>query len=760
MLANDQIRPIQEWENINPRLIWHRWRMSGIGRTHFQNLVEQNPGALVSYCPTDTELQNWTSFAQSKILEYALLKHFDEPPAKSRIVTLLTFQPLRVRMGLHDLDRTMDDVEQLQLLEQGLPSGKFDTTLAFSNGNRQQREVLIDCGLLAANSLQELLQSNRQFTSKPDYGRAVLCAVVDISMEQHDDTNLPYVSDIADFASATIDLGHDLSPHIKGWLKELAITCKSSPAIALPIAHIFATNNSNHSATFTTSYISVDNITAVLGDWKKKAVLLEQAKGKLAPGSCVPVQSTFSPEGCEFSVQMQKIHPVLETYVDEFALLREIEHPLARCFPLAHGDTGYVETEHWPDSEFAFLSPDLRGPIPFEQKMCRQQMLLKYLARRVAKDIQPEPQGRRFVEPGSGRTCLVDFLYISGEPNFVDFSVTGVGTTQYSSGGFVDIGRAADGQAALARAEHRRQCEERLDEAGCRVARTVAIVRLPGLKIAMPDGQSSESALIVRGFRCVLRVKQLDPLASFYHSVQHEPLVASFLSHNQLLPPEQSKLSSLNYGIERQLEAYSGNVFYAAADDPRGLYSNIGATNLSDAARSLRLSAVDMYAPLLLEVAKTRLAAELERDVEKNPVSDDEYLHWFASSMGSQLGRFRLLRFLHDHHHQGTSRYAPDVVYTLVESNVTLMAEFPDLDTGIFLNQEDSCTLDRIQLSRKDFGILKGEFERFHQRDLKATASIVATLAAVVSHGDHATITRAQAEYYRSYEEFISTELG
>ena len=75
MSTNNQIKSIAEWENINPRLIWHRWKMTGIGRMHFQNLVEQNPDALISYCPADTELREWTSLMRSKIAKHCPPTH-------------------------------------------------------------------------------------------------------------------------------------------------------------------------------------------------------------------------------------------------------------------------------------------------------------------------------------------------------------------------------------------------------------------------------------------------------------------------------------------------------------------------------------------------------------------------------------------------------------------------------------------------------------------------------------------------------------
>jgi hypothetical protein len=728
MFGEGQMREIAAWENVEPAMIWHRWRMTEVGRIQFQHLVQCNRNALISYCPTDGELVGWATLLRSELDKQTPPTRLAKQPKTTWVHSIHLFQPENLLI-LAQCDSPSVNDEPLQ-----------GTPLQPSYGRR------------AAATLHEILRKEQKNTSQADYSRQFLSANFIVVSEKHRRSYLPQIDSVTDLATSSFNLEDGTGTLIRQFLTKCVDVCSPRPAIYLPVVQASERPVPDYFSSIKKNGLVVDNLADLLGDWKQRAGLLARAKQKLPPKSSLPIHSQYSPEGCEFRIVMQEHEPTIEVDLCKTAKLDELDHPLARYFPLAHGESGYVETAPWPGSEFTFLSPELLGPSICEMKSDREQILLHYLGRRIVKGASPDALGRRFVEPGSGRTCLVDFLYLRGDSRFVDFSVTGIGTTQYSDRGFVDIGRKADGQAALARAEHRKYCGERLEEAGCRVAKVVAIISLPRLDVLMPDGGLSPSALIVRGFRCVLRVKQLDPLASFYHSVQHIPLVTSFLCNDRFFFLPKFGANGVSTDLQRQAEAHLLNFFYAKADDPRELYSASFVTAESDASPiSRRVAAIEMYAPMLIEIAKMRLSSELSRDPETESVSDDEYVRWFASKMGSQLALMRKLRFLHDHHHEGTSRYSPEIVYTLVETNVTLLAEFPDLDTGVFLDHMDSCVLDRIQLSQTDFKILHSDFERFHAHDVMAAASIVTTVAAVTSHNDSETIAHARADYWQSY---------
>ena len=735
MVSEGQIREIASWESIEPAMIWHRWRMTEVGRIHFQHLIRCNPNALVSYCPTAGELVEWATMLQSELDKQLAPTRIAKQLKTIWVHSLYLFQPEKVFVLARCAGQSLNDDPF-----QGTPL-------------RPSKLVKIDYARRSAATLRDILRNEQKFTSKPDYSRQFLLVNFIVGSEKRQRSYLPQIESITDLTTSGFNPDGSTGALMRRFLTKCLDVCSPRPAINLPVVQTSEMPVPDYFSSIKKNSLVVDNLADLLGDWKRRACLLAQARQKLPSKSSLPIHSQFSPEGCKFRIVMQEHEPTIEVDLCKAAKLDELDHPLAKYFPLAHGDSGYVETAPWPGSEFTFLSPELRGPFICEMKADREQMLLRYLGRRIVKEASPDALGRRFVEPGSGRTCLVDFLHLREDTKFVDFSVTGIGMTQYSDHGFVDIGRKADGQAALARAEHRKYCGERLEEAGCRVAKVVAIISLPGLDVLMPDGGSSPSALIVRGFRCVLRVKQLDPLASFYHSVQHIPLVTSFLCNDRLFLLPKFDANGVSTNLQRQGEAHLLNLFYAKADDPRELYSTSSVAAESDASPiSRRVAAIETYAPVLIEIAKVRLSGELSRDPETETISDDEYVCWFASKMGSQLALMRKLRFLHDHHHEGTSRYSPEVVYTLVETNVTLLAEFPDLDTGIFLDRMDSCALDRIQLSQTDFKILYSDFERFHERDVMAAASIVTTLAAVTSHNDSETIARAQADYWQSYQ--------
>src|SRR5437870_12579013 len=117
------------------------------------------------------------------------------------------------------------------------------------------------------------------------------------------------------------------------------------------------------------------------------------------------------------------------------------------------------------------------------------------------------------------------------------FPSTGVARTPYSKEGHqlkaAHIGRFMP----LERARHRHRLARALGRVGCRVPETAAIIRLPGLETTMRDESKMPAALMVRGFRSVLRVKQLDPIANLLLSDRHRPAVEGLLRQaNQTAP--------------------------------------------------------------------------------------------------------------------------------------------------------------------------------------------------------------------------------
>src|SRR5260370_11235517 len=77
----------------------------------------------------------------------------------------------------------------------------------------------------------------------------------------------------------------------------------------------------------------------------------------------------------------------------------------------------------------------------------------------------------------------------------------------------------------------RRDCGARLEAAGCRAGQVVAVIGLPGCVIRVPHAPEIEAGVVVRGFRCMLRVKQLDPVAFFLHSQQYTPAAHALMLH-------------------------------------------------------------------------------------------------------------------------------------------------------------------------------------------------------------------------------------
>jgi hypothetical protein len=419
------------------------------------------------------------------------------------------------------------------------------------------------------------------------------------------------------------------------------------------------------------------------------------------------------------------------------------------------GSPSYIDTAHVPTAYFTYLDGRL-GARTVAPGMTQDAALHKHLCRRR---VPPGSSGeieRRFVEPGVGRACLVPEIHLPAMPMFHDFTVLGVGLTPFSEGGYVEIGRKIDGKASLVRADHRRACAERLEAAGCRTGRVVAIAALPGEDIEMPDQTRSPSALVVRAFRSAYRVKQLDPLICCLHSIQHTPLVGAFLAERavQLRRRSRGSVDTLDdddilaRAIELQSpsqEALRALLGVDAADTEAGWASLVHAA---------RVAAIKDWAPELLRPVMARLA--LEQDLARD-MTLEQYVRWFARCVASQVAAWRRLRFLHDYHQPGIGRWRPDHLYTLGENNVTLLGEFPDLDTGIFVDDDDGYLAQAIQLAPRDVAVLREGFSHFHARDVAAAETVVRTLALLVCRDDPGMVATALQDYRTAYSAGAST---
>ncbi len=417
---------------------------------------------------------------------------------------------------------------------------------------------------------------------------------------------------------------------------------------------------------------------------------------------------------------------------------------LAQILPSPAAGHVFVPTAARADASFDFLDAGLDGPSFADSNLGdRAGLLLRHTARSVDPAAAGDALGLRLVEPGVGRAVLVDHLALAGRPELMDFTALGVGLTPYSQGGFVDVGRAIDGLAALCRGRHRRTCADRLEAAGCRAGAVAAIATLAGDSIDVPGIGRLQAAIVVRGFRCVLRVKQLDPIGTFYHSLQHAPLAHDFLTHGlwDRVTPGPAR-QNLLMALEAYAAAASLSGLVAPPADPAFAH-----------ARARRLAAVRLYAPMVLEMARARLAVELGRDPETEAPDTVAYVHWFAATLGRQFGRFRALRFLHDYHQPSIGRAGPAWLYSLGENNVTLLAEFPDLDTGIFLDRYDAAQCDEVFLTRAEFDALSDGFDAAHARDVAAGRGVVRTLAFVALDGDPAGMAAADRAFYAAYDQ-------
>jgi hypothetical protein len=430
-------------------------------------------------------------------------------------------------------------------------------------------------------------------------------------------------------------------------------------------------------------------------------------------------------------------------------------HPLAALLPcLAEGPV-QVATKAHEKAYFAHLAPELDGPA-IAGHPTGDAGLLHWLGRTIDPAADPathDPLGMRLVEPGVGRSVLVDRLTLRSRPELVDFSALGAGVTPYASGGYANVGRLIDGMAGRDRGLHRRDCAARLEAAGCRAGQVVAVIGLPGCVIRVPHAPEIEAAVVVRGFRCMLRVKQLDPVGHFLHSQQYTPAAHALMLHPFWDAPGARRAADPLVAWQEQqtlagLEAYAqtaalGQLAVHALMPPPD--AGLGE------ARARRLALVRLYAPVLLGLARARLAVELGRDPESERLDNRFYAAWFADCLGKQLATFRRLRFLHDYHHPGVARTTEGTLHSLSENNVSLLAEFADLETAIFVERFDQAQVDTLFLTRADYEVLEDNYAAFHAVEVARARSVVLTLAFVALDGDPAGIAAALQGFDAAY---------
>jgi len=327
-------------------------------------------------------------------------------------------------------------------------------------------------------------------------------------------------------------------------------------------------------------------------------------------------------------------------------------------------------------------------------------------------------------------------------------------------GGYANVGRLIDGMAGRDRGQHRRRCAELLEAEGCRAGQVVAVIELPGSIIRVPHAPEIQAAVMVRGFRCLFRVKQLDPIGHFLHSEEYRAAAHELMLHPCWSPPAERRTADPLVAWQQQ-HTLAGLDAYAQAGSLATLVDHAlmppADPGLGEA-RARRLALVRLYAPLLLGLARARLAIELDRDPDRDRPDTAEYVTWFARSLGRQLATFCRLKFLHDYHHPGVARTSAASLHSLSENNVSLLAEFPDLETGMFVDRAAEEQLDTLFLTSADHDVLKENYGAFHAMERSYARSVVRTLAFVALDGDASGITAALHDFDRSYADKLESK--
>jgi hypothetical protein len=422
--------------------------------------------------------------------------------------------------------------------------------------------------------------------------------------------------------------------------------------------------------------------------------------------------------------------PTIEVVMGESVRSPARTHPVAAVLPDALPEQGMVDTVRWRAAGLAYLDPDLRGPtLPWRE--AAGDGLLDYLARVFAThgEAPAGMAGRRYVEPGVGRSYLIDFLGFAGSAEFCDFSASGAGPSPYCRAGYLLPNAITDGNMAAVRAWHRHHMAVRLDAAGIRVPRTAAIIDLPGRQHRMPDGVQVPAAMLIRGFRTVVRVKQLDPLADLMMSLPWWRLVQQEVSRDEVTAPAAAKVSCTCYTPSIMLGSWPGRQCDATS-----------------ACLQQRLRRLRAGSRPVLDLARVRLSVGDGRDPVTELMSAEEFAVRFADLLGAQLSGLRRLRVLHDY--RVLREPSPDSgvpANSLCDTNVTLAAELADLDTAIAVD-EPACE-ESLLITRAERQNLAAHFDDLHAVEARLASGICRTVALIAATQP----PKAEAAFWRAY---------
>jgi len=395
--------------------------------------------------------------------------------------------------------------------------------------------------------------------------------------------------------------------------------------------------------------------------------------------------------------------------------------------PFIDAHDSYVATTAFPDPDVMLMRAGLH---------CRDagDDLVGYLARTTS--AERSAGGARFVEAGVGRTYLLSGTAVTSRPDLVDFAVTGVGKTQYCTEGFPDVGSPLDGYCALEKILHRQRIGETLERNACRVPLIAAIVALPGLHKSTIDGRNAPAALMVRGSRMVMRLQQLDPVHGFTHA-------------DDLYP---SVLGTMYAELDRDDPDLDGIAHLAARHWhvrplTRTHHYQLATTDRQATAVRIRCEIMYRYAETAIAVARRRLESELGRPAGTLSVAD--YASWFADEMGRQLAAFRRIGLLFDYRVVRDEAYAA----TLNEGQVSLLAEFHDLETAVLVHEDKG---PGVYLNDDEFGALRDRFEFFHERDVYQAAEIVKSVVMIALPDDLDAVPECLRRFCSAYDDGVA----
>jgi len=125
---------------------------------------------------------------------------------------------------------------------------------------------------------------------------------------------------------------------------------------------------------------------------------------------------------------------------------------------------------------------------------------------------------------------------------------------------------------------------------------------------------------------------------------------------------------------------------------------------------------------------------------------------WFAATLGEQLAILRRARVLHDYRLlRGPWADPHSVIDSVGDTNVSLAAELPDLDTAIDVDDPPSLLHDTLGLAEEEANALRERFGELHAIERRLARGIAQTVGFLAAGGNHHSLANTADVFDQAY---------